>query len=249
MMMPPPATLEVHWDNYVRAILGQFSAGSHYYSITSTTQSALKPLRNSLIIATGSTALSLILGIPAAYAFSRFPFKRSRDAQFYILSQRMAPPIAMILPLFTLFRYAGLNNTYIGIILTHMTFNLPLVVWLMKGFFDEVPIEIDESASIEGCSAFGRLTRVVLPLTTPGIVSLGLLCFLFSWNEFLFALVLSGPDTTTIPVYAAQFWVTYTIDWGAFAAAIIISIIPTVLITLVFQRYFLRGLTLGAVKG
>jgi multiple sugar transport system permease protein len=212
-------------------------------------QTAGVAMGNTLIIASVSTVSSILLGLPAAYSFSRFKMRGSRDLQFYILSQRMAPPVAIIVPLFTLLRWAGLNNTYLGLAIAHLSFNLPFAIWLIKGFVDEIPKEMDESAQLDGCSTSGIIWRIIFPLLKPGIAAVAILCFLFSWNEFLFVSILSGPQTTTLTVFLASFITNVAIEWGKLATVVVISFLPAVILVLILQRYLVRGLTFGAVRG
>ncbi len=211
-------------------------------------RSFLPNLFNSLVIAISSTSLSLLLGSAAGYSLSRWKFKRNEDVAFYILSTRMLPPITVVIPIYLIFRVLGLIDTYVGVMLAHTIFNLPLVTWMMKSFFDDLPIEIEESARVDGCTvpqAFGLIT---LPLAAPGLVASGIFAFIFSWNEFLFALVLSGFRTKTIPVALIGFQSSIGTRWGEMAAGAFIALLPVLIFTLIVQRYLVRGLTAGAVK-
>ncbi|MEM2122789.1 MAG: carbohydrate ABC transporter permease [Candidatus Bathyarchaeia archaeon] len=254
LRMPPPVIFKPTIINYLNSWLGaatftEFGYGaSERAGVTAVYGSSLA-LRNTIIIATLTTLITLILAIPAAYSFSRFRMRGKVPLQLYILMLRMAPPIAIILPLFLLFRWSGLHNTHIGIVLSHLTFILPFAIWLLKGFIDEVPKEIEEAAEIDGCSTFGIIWRIVFPIMKPSVTAVAILCFIFSWNEFLFASILSGPGTLTLTVLMTQYFVKFTVDWGAIAATGMISLIPTVIGVLLLQKYLVRGLTFGAVKG
>lgn len=204
--------------------------------------------RNSLIVATFGTAFALILGVPAAYSLARRPFKREDDLSFWILSQRMMPAIAVIIPMFILLRTVRLLDTYLGLIVVYVTFNLPFVIWTMRGFFQDLPIEMEESAMVDGCSRYGAFWKIALPLVAPGLASAAIFTFLFTWNEFLFALILTGRNTATMPVAVQLFMRETGIDWGRMTAAAVVMMVPTLLFTLVAQRYLVRGLTFGAVK-
>jgi multiple sugar transport system permease protein len=254
LRMPPPIIFKPTIINYLNSWFGaatftEFGYGASERVGVTAVYGASLALRNTIIIATLTTLITLILAIPAAYSFSRFRMRGKGQLQLYILIQRMAPPIAIILPLFLLFRWTGLHNTHIGIVLSHLTFILPFAIWLLKGFIDEVPKEIEEAAEIDGCSTFGIVWRIVFPIAKPSVTAVAILCFIFSWNEFLFASILSGPDTLTLTVLMTQYFVKFTVDWGAVAATGMISLIPTVIGVLLLQRYLVRGLTLGAVKG
>ncbi len=204
--------------------------------------------RNSLVVATFGTAFALILGVPAAYSLARRPFKREADLSFWILSQRMMPAIAVIIPMFILLRTVRLLDTYLGLIVVYVTFNLPFVIWTMRGFFQDLPIEMEESAMVDGCSRYGAFWKIALPLVAPGLASAAIFTFLFTWNEFLFALILTGRNTATMPVAVQLFMRETGIDWGRMTAAAVVMMVPTLLFTLVAQRYLVRGLTFGAVK-
>lgn len=209
----------------------------------------LANLRNSAVIAVTSTFLALLLGVPAAYALARLPVAHREAWAGLILFTRMAPAVALIVPIFVLFRAASLYATPQGIIFAHTTFTLPLVIWLMRSFFEDLPLELEEAARVDGATAFGAFRRVALPLSVNGIVASAILSLLFSWNEFLFALILSGPQSKTVPVGVASFIGTVSVDWGGSSAAAVIAMIPVFILGLGVQRFLVRGLTLGAVKG
>jgi multiple sugar transport system permease protein len=206
-------------------------------------------LLNSAIVAIGATILSLVVGTPAAYALARirFPYRRWWFNAFLVA--RMVPAVALVAPMFVLMQQSGLRNTHIGLILTHTSFALPLVVWLMHGFFQELPRELDEAARIDGASRWTTFLRVALPLTWPGLAVTAVLTIFFSWNEFLFALVLTGPDTQTMPIGVSAFIGTVSVNWGASSAAAVIAMLPMFVIGLAIQRFLVRGLVMGAVKG
>jgi len=207
-------------------------------------------LRNSIVIVTISSALTVFIGTMAAFALSRFRFKGSNDLAFFILSTRVAPPVMVIFPIFIMYRnFFGLFNTYLGMILIYVMFNLPLAVWLLRGFFQEIPKELDESATIDGCTRWGAFWRIVFPLSSPGIVATAILSFIFAWNEFFFALILTSQRTRTLPVTVTSFVSGMGIEWGELNAAGTIIIVPVLAFAFVMQRYLIRGLTLGAVKG
>jgi len=204
---------------------------------------------NSLIIGISSTLLALILGCGIAYPFARYRVAGAKNILTWILTLRIVPPIVSILPIYLLFSKLNLLDTYISLISMYTFMNLPLVVWLLYGFFKDVPGELEESALIDGCNRFTAFFRVILPITGPGLVSAGILCFIFAWNEFLFANILSGPHVRTAPVGLNEYSTPVSVLWGEISAAGTILIIPVAIITMIVQKHMVRGLTLGAVKG
>jgi len=208
----------------------------------------LRSFTNSLVVATSSTLLALLVGVPAAYAFARFEFRGKESLAFYFLSSRMTPPIAMIVPFFLISRDLGLLDTRLVLILAYTAFNFAFVVWLLRGFFAEIPNEIDEAALVDGCSRFGAFLRVVLPLAVPGIASAGIICFIFSWNEFLFALVLTSMNAKTLPVAAAGFVTDRLVLWGNLCAMAVVIFVPVMIFAVLTRKQLIRGMTLGAVK-
>jgi multiple sugar transport system permease protein len=219
----------------------------HYRAIFSQTV-LLESLWNSLVVATVSTVLALVVGTPAAYALARFHFRGKEELAFYFLTARMAPPMAVILPFFLIARDLGLLDTRLILILAYTTFNFAIVIWLLRGFFAEVPREIDEAALVDGCSRFGAFVRVVLPLTMPGLVAAAIICFIFSWNEFLFALILTNLQAKTLPVMAAGFVTDRLVLWGNLCAAAVVIYVPVMVFALLTRRHLIRGMTLGAVR-
>jgi ABC-type glycerol-3-phosphate transport system permease component len=209
-------------------------------------------LRNSLTVALGSTALSLTTGALAAYGFARARYRfRGRAMLFlFILMLRMLPLIAIGIPIYLLFTRIHLVDRAPGLILAHAAVQLPLVIWIVQGFVQDVPVELEEAGLIDGCSRLNVLWRIVLPLITPGLAVAAILAFLFSWNEFGLAVILvSSPDLQTMPVALAQMNLVYGIRWDVLSAAAVLYIGPTMVMALVLQRYIVRGLTMGSVKG
>jgi multiple sugar transport system permease protein len=219
-----------------------------HFRVVFTERGLVSSLINSFIVAGASTFLALLVGAPAAYAFSRFRFRGKEQLAFYFLSARMAPPIAMILPFFLIARELGLLDTRLILVLAYMTFNFGFAIWLLRGFFAEVPLEIDEAALVDGCSRLGAFFRVVLPLTAPGMAAAAIICFIFSWNEFLFALILTSVDAKTLPVTAAGFVTDRLVLWGNLCAAAVIIFLPVMLFAFLARRHLIRGMTLGAVQ-
>jgi multiple sugar transport system permease protein len=201
---------------------------------------------NSVVVAAGSTALALLLGLPGAYAIARF---RRTGIALAILTARMAPGIGYLIPWFILFTKAKLIDTYTALILTHLIVALPLVLWVMIGFFEDVPGELIEAARVDGCSHFSAFLRVALPLVKPGMVATGILSFIFSWNNFLFSLIIAGFKTRTLPIAVYNFLSYEEINWGGLTAAATVITLPVLILALFVQKHIVRGLTLGAMKG
>lgn len=207
-----------------------------------------KYLANSVIIALSATFLTIFIGTPCAYAFSRFKMKGDKHLFFAILTTRMAPPITIALPMYIMFGKFGLIDTHIAVILAHTTFNLVLVVWVMKGFFDEIPREIDESALVDGCTEFMAYRKIILPLAVPGIVAVSIFCFIFSWNELLFSLILTAEKSRTLPASIPSLVQHTGTLWGQVAAVATIATVPVLIFTFIVQKHLVRGLSFGAVK-
>ena len=208
----------------------------------------LQNLLNSLIVSLVTTGLSLAVGVPSAYAFARYKLYGDHHIFFYILTTRMAPPITIALPLYLLMAKAGLLNTHLAIIIAHTTFNLALVVWLMRGFFRMVPKEIEEAALIDGCSILEAFLRISLPLAAGGLTATAIFCIIMSWNEFLFAMILGGDRAATLTVAVPGLVTTRGTFWGQIAAVGTIITIPILVFSLVVQKHLVRGLTFGAIE-
>ena len=223
----------------------------HYYDAF-VTRSFAQYLITSAIVAVVSTACALVIGTLAAYALTRFrlPYNLDRKLSLWILSTRMFPAIVTAVPLFLMMRDLRLLNTKASLIVVYTAFNLPFVVWMMRGFFAEVPRDLEEAALVDGDSRLGALVRVVLPLVSPGLAATAVFCLIVSWNEFLFALVLTQTDAAmTLPVGIAGRVTQYEIKWGVMSAAGAVAMMPILIFALAMQRYLVRGLSLGAVKG
>jgi multiple sugar transport system permease protein len=211
-------------------------------------QNFLHPLLNSLFVATVSTGLALCVGSMTAYSLSRWRFRRSRDLELWILSTQMIPPIVVIIPFFTLWSTLGMLNNYTSLIVMYTLSSLPLIIWILLTFFREMPPEVEEAAIVDGCGPFGAFWRIAIPLAAPGLVAAGTFALLQTWNEFLFALVLTGVDTRTVPVVIAQYITPEGTIWGQITATCMMSILPQLLLLFFMQKYLVRGLTAGAVK-
>ena len=203
-------------------------------------------LINSLVVGAGATGLGLVLGLPAAYAIAKF---QQRRLALVVLVSRMAPGIGYLIPWFMLFSQLGLVDTHLALILSHLILTLPMIVWIMVPFFEDLPPGMEEAALIDGCSWYGVLWHIAIPLTKPGMVAAAILSFIFSWNNFLFALILGGDRTRTLPVAVFHFMTFEEVNWGAIAAAATLICLPVILLALAIQRHLVGGLTLGGVKG
>ncbi len=204
---------------------------------------------NSLLISLSSTALSLIVGAPAAYVFARSDFPGKEDLFFFFLTTRMAPPISIAVPLFLFFTLIGLTDTIFAVVIAHTSFNLSLVVWMMRGFFAEIPREIDEAAMMDGRSKLGAFLRVIVPLAAPGVAATAVLCFLLSWNEFLYAFILVAFEGRPLTVGIPGLVTPHGTLWGQVAAVAVVATLPILIFTFLVQKHLVRGLTFGAVKG
>jgi multiple sugar transport system permease protein len=205
-------------------------------------------LEDSLVVASANTMLALLVGVPTAYSISRFRVGGQHLA-FWILSIRMFPPVASAVPLFLLFQKWGMLDTRWALIIAYLTFNVPFVVWFVKGFFDDLPRDLEEAALVDGATRWRAFTGIALRLAVPGIVTSALLSFVFSWNEFLLALFLTRSQVRTLPVALANLVGGHEIQWGEIGALTVVAIVPVILLALALQRYVVRGLTFGAVKG
>ena len=203
---------------------------------------------NSVIIGFGSTFLSVFLGTIAAYAFSRFKVPLKDDLLFFILSTRMMPPIAVAIPIFLMYRQLGLNDTYLGMILLYTAVNLSLSVWLLKGFIDEIPIEYEEAALIDGYTRFQAFYKVVLPQAATGIASTAIFCLIFAWNEYAFAALLTSGTAQTAPPFIPTIIGAGGKDWPAVAAGATLFLLPIMVFTILLRKHLLRGITFGAVR-
>lgn len=208
----------------------------------------VKRLQNSLIIAGGSTIASVVLGVFAAYAFSRFNMPGKDDLLFFILSTRMLPAVVVTIPLFLMYRQLGLHDTHLGMILLYTVFNLSLTVWLLKGFIDEIPKEYEEAALVDGYSRLQAFFKIVLPQAATGIAATTVFALIFAWNEYAFALMLTSEDARTAPPAIATMQGRGGIEWSAIAAGSLAFLIPVVIVTFALRKHLLRGVTFGAIR-
>ena len=233
--LPPPTTW---YDNLVR---GQ-------NMVIAGPSKVVPRFVNSLIVGFGSTFLAVLLGTLTAYAFSRFRVPLADDLLFFILSTRMMPPIAVAIPIYLMYRELNLTDTRIGLILLYTAVNISLAVWLLKGFFDEIPREYEEAALVDGYTRLQAFRKVVLPQAVTGIAATAIFCLIFSWNEYAFALLLTSGDAETMPPFIPFIIGEGGQDWTAVAAATTLFLLPIVIFTIVLRKHLLRGITFGAVR-
>lgn len=244
LRIPPSLFFTPTLDNYVALITGELKTASGVLKLA-----FMQNLFNSFILSTASVALSLVLAVPAAYAFARYKFRFSEDIAFTLLSFKFAPPLLVLLPLTIYFQQIGLANTYIGLIWVYQLITLPLILWIVRGYFEDISPDIEHAYRIAGHSWAKMFYRISIPLARPGIAAAALLSFIFAWNNFVFALVLASADKQPVTVGALAFVTASGIQYGQIAAAVVISIAPTLALALFAQRYLVEGLSLGAVKG
>jgi len=203
---------------------------------------------NSLIICSCTVFLSMTLGTSAAYALSRFEFKRKKDISFWIISIRMSPPIFAIVPIFIIVNKIGLYDNYLSLILLYLMFNIPFAVWMMRAYISLIPSELDDAAKVEGCGPLRVLLTVIIPLAKTGLITTTIMNFIFSWNEFFFAFLLTGQRAKTVPVAIAGYITQTGIRWGELTAAGTVILAPILILSLFVSRQFIKGLMEGAVK-
>jgi len=225
-----------------------FTPSLEHYIALFATSNLWGYIQNSLLAAGISTVIAVVLGCLAGYGLSRSDFRGKHHVAFWIISTRMAPIAAVILPLFILFRYAGLLDTTAGLVIAYLTFNLPFAIWIMNAFFADLPPALEQAAMVDGATKFQAFWRVALPVTAPGIVTTAILCLVFSWNDYAFAVTFAGPDSQTLPIAAAQLNTQTGLNWGQLSAIGTIVVLPMMVVGLAVRRYLVAGLTLGAVK-
>ncbi|EXX89494.1 sugar ABC transporter permease [Paenibacillus darwinianus] len=235
--LPPIWFFAPVMENYVNLFNGGSSSGDFKVLLT-----------NSTIVALSSTILSVVCGALASYSLSRFKTKRGKDIAMWILSTRMFPPAATLIPVFMMMNGLRLMDTYAALIIPYTAFNLSFVVWMLKGFFDEIPKDLEESAMVDGCTRFQAFRRIILPLVAPGLAATAIICLMFSWNEFMFALVLTRNEVVTAPIIANQFVTMYGIQWGELTAASTLMTAPVLIFAILVRNHMIKGLTFGSVK-
>jgi len=204
---------------------------------------------DSIIVAGGAVLISVLAGVPAAYALARYDFKKKEDIAFQILSFKFAPEILVVLPLFMIYQKIGLYDTYFGLIWVYQLISMPLLIWVVRGYFEDISVEIEHAAQVDGYSWYHIFLRTLLPLIKPGLVSAALLAFIFAWNSFTFPLMLAGTNVEPVTVAALKYLASDTVHYGQMAVAATVSALPAVIFALCIQKHLVRGLSFGAVKG
>lgn len=231
--LPPKLIFEPVLENFERVFQNSYFISNY---------------RNSFILAFSSTLLSLLLGVPTAYAITRFQFRGKRLLSFWILVTRMAPASAMVVAYFMILNHLNLIDTLPGLIVVYMSFNIGYIIWMVRGFILSVPIECEEASVIDGCTRFQSFIKITLPLCVPGIVSVGIQAFIFAWNEFLYALILTRTNWKTAPIAVLSYITSEGIAWGELAAASMLIVLPVLVLALCVQKYIVSGLTMGVGK-
>jgi ABC-type sugar transport system, permease component len=204
---------------------------------------------DNLIISGGAVIVAVIVGVPAAYAFARFQFPKKEDLAFQILSFKFAPEILVVLPLFLIYQKIGLYDTHLGLIWVYQLIALPLLIWVLRGYFEDISVEVEQAAQLDGYKWYQIFLRILLPLIKPGLVSSALLCFIFAWNTFTFPLILSGFKVQPVTVASLRYLASDTVHYGQMAVAAAVTALPEVILALIIQKHLVRGLSFGAVKG
>lgn len=239
-IIPESITFANYADIFKPAAFGENSGQSTF----------VLALRNSVIVSLGTTAVSIVFGTAAAYAFARFNIPRKRGLLLVVLGTQLLPPISIIIPLFRMLRTAALLDTLWALILAYSTFSLPFVVWIMVGYFQTVPKELEEAARIDGASRFQAFVRVALPLAAPGLAATAVFTLLNAWDEFFFALIFTSTySAKTVPVALAEFIGRHSVNWGMLVTGGFIASLPPIVLSLVFYRYIVSGLAAGGLKG
>jgi multiple sugar transport system permease protein len=239
----PPTLLprQFTWSNYTQTLAGNLASSIAF----------LTYFRNSLVVALLTVLSTLLLATPAAYAFSRIPFGGKRTLTYLVLVSQMLPIVLILIPLYRTFLKLGLLSTYPGLVLPYLMFSLPFSIWMLKGYFDSIPRELDDSAKVDGCNRMQAMTRVILPNVRPGLTATAIVTFIMAWDEFIISLTLMDKDAMrTLPVGMIQSFVgQFSIKWGQMMAASVITAIPVVIIFIFLSRHLIGGLITGAVKG
>ena len=239
-IIPTDLTFRNYVDIFKPAAFGEASGQSTF----------LLALRNSVIVSLGTTAVALIFGTLAAYAFARFNIPRKRGLLLIVLGSQLLPAVSLIIPLFRMFRTAALLDTLLALILAYSTFSMPFVVWIMTGYFQSVPYELEEAARIDGASRFQSFLRVALPLAAPGLGATAIFTLLNAWDEFFFALIFTSTYAAkTLPVALAEFIGRHSVNWGMLVTGGFIASLPPIILSLMFYRYIASGLAAGGLKG
>jgi multiple sugar transport system permease protein len=219
------------------------------YSTLYTQGALLIYFRNSIITAVFTTIVSLLLGSLAAYGFARFNWKKREDRAFWVLSQKFLPAMAVVIPYFLMASLAGILDTRLILIICYTTFNIPFTIWMMRGFIEDLPVELEEAAFVDGCNRLQVLLRIIFPLVLPGMTATAIFCVINSWNEFVFANFLTSIHAKTVPTSVMMYLSVSGVKWGEMAATGVLAVAPVLVFAICVQKYMIRGLTFGAVKG
>jgi multiple sugar transport system permease protein len=241
---PPKFVFTPTLENYKAITVGQQT-----YAVEALRPDFPRYFLNTLIVASATVAVSLLLGTFAAYSLARFSFRFKEDIAFTFLSFRFAPELMVILPLYVVFQKLGLVDSFAGLTMAYQLITLPFLIWVLRGFFEEIPRDIEQAARVDGYTWWGVFRRISLPLVKPGIAAVVILSFIFAWNNFIFAMILGGERTQTVTLGILGFIGYERVLWGHMAAATMICVIPELILALLVQNYIVRGLTFGAVKG
>ena len=207
-----------------------------------------KAFLDNIIVSSGAVLVSVLVGVPAAYALARYKFKGKEDLAFTILSFKFAPEILVILPLFMIYQTLGIYDTYFGLIWVYQLITMPLLIWVVRGYFEDINVEIEQAAQLDGYPWYSVFLKILLPLIKPGLVAAGLLAFIFAWNSFTFPLLLSGFRIETVTVASLKYIASDTVHYGQMAVAATVAALPEVILALIIQKHLVRGLSFGAVK-
>jgi len=205
-------------------------------------------LKNSAIVVVLTTIVSIFIGGMAAYGFARFEFKKKENRAFWVLSLRMLPPMASVIPMFVMASLLNVLDTHLVLIVSYMLFNIPFTIWMMRSFFEEIPTALEEAAFVDGASRFRVFLTIILPLAVPGLIATAIFCIINSWNEFVFALFLTSAHASTLPTTVTLFLSVSGVAWGEMSAVGVVTILPVLVFAMIVQRYMIRGLTFGGVK-
>ncbi|MDR0601181.1 MAG: carbohydrate ABC transporter permease [Treponema sp.] len=245
--LPPKFFFTPTLKNYREVLFGVDQ--SDYMLMVPDNRDFPRQVKNSVIVSFSATLLALVLGLPAAYAISKFRFKQKKAVSLFIISTRILPPIILVIPLFLAFRNLGLMDTKTGLVIIYSFISVSMVVWMMKGFFDEVPYELIESARVDGCGHFGAMLKIAIPVSVPGIAATAILVLISLWNEFLFAVIFTSRHARTVTMGVMSYITIREIAWSNMAAVGILITLPVLVFTIVMQKRLVQGLTAGAVKG
>lgn len=234
VLQPGKIFAPVTWENYRLVLSGS---------------GILPYFKNSIIVAVFSTVISLVLGSFAAYGFARYNWKKREDRAFWVLSQKFLPAMAVVIPYFLMASTVGLLDTQVILIICYTTFNIPFTIWMMRGFIEDLPVELEESAQVDGCTRMQTIQKIVLPLVLPGLVATAIFCVINSWNEFVFANFLTSIHAKTVPTSVMMYLSVSGVKWGEMAATGVLAVLPVLIFAILVQKHMIRGLTFGAVKG